>query len=163
MQWQSRIPIASWLTGATPSICSATHWPTPRRRKTPQMAWDAAIGLSDAFFAHLMEHWVPLSKDGIVWLKHSSLALDLYVWLTYRLHTLRRETTVPWHVLAHHLGSESGHRQLAFRLEEVLKDVAAVYPEARVEASSFVAWILRPSQPSIPATGVVVEAAVGTE
>jgi hypothetical protein len=118
--------------------------------------WVRYVRLSDAFFAHLMEHSVPLSEDAIARLKHSSLALDLYVWLTYRLHTLRRETTVPWHVLAHHFGSESGHRQLAFRLKEVLKDVAAVYPEAGVEASSR-GLILRPSQPSVPATGVVVK------
>jgi hypothetical protein len=118
--------------------------------------WVRYVRLSDAFFAHLMEHSVPLSEDAIARLKHSSLALDLYVWLTYRLHTLRREITVPWHVLAHHFGSESGHRQLAFRLKEVLKDVAAVYPEAGVEASSR-GLILRPSQPSVPATGVVVK------
>jgi hypothetical protein len=118
--------------------------------------WVRYVRLSDAFFAHLMEHSVPLSEDAIARLKHSSLALDLYVWLTYRLHTLRRETTVPWHALADHFGSESGHRQLAFRLKEVLKDVAAVYPEAGVEASSR-GLILRPSQPSVPATGVVVK------
>jgi hypothetical protein len=117
--------------------------------------WIRHVRLSDAFFAHLTEHSVPLSEEAIARLKHSSLALDLYVWLTYRLHTLRRETTVPWHALSDHFGSESGHRQLAFRLKEVLKDVTAVYPEANVEASAR-GITLRPSRPSVASNSVVV-------
>lgn len=118
--------------------------------------WVRHVRLSDAFYEHLMEHAVPLSEEAIARLKHSNLALDLYVWLTYRLHTLRKETTVPWYALAEHFGSESGHRQIAFRLKETLRDVAAVYPEADVEASSR-GLILRPSRPSVPAGSVVVK------
>src|SRR3954465_4389950 len=68
--------------------------------------------------------------------------------LTYRLHPLKKETTVPWHALSDHFGSESGHRQLAFRLKEVLRDVTTVYPEANVEASGR-GIILRPSRSSV--------------
>jgi len=117
--------------------------------------WVRHVKLSDAFFAHLMEHAVPLSEEAIARLKHSSLALDLYVWLTYRLHGLKKEITVPWHALSGHFGSESGHRQLAFRLKEVLKDVAAVYPEADVEASAR-GLVLRPSAPSVTRASIVI-------
>src|SRR3954451_10942150 len=117
--------------------------------------WVRHVRLSDAFFAHLMDHSVPLSEEAIARLKHSSLALDLYVWLTYRLHTLRKETIVPWSALAKHFGSESGHRQLAFRLKEVLKDVVAVYPDANVDTSTR-GLILRPSRPSVPSSSVLV-------
>ena len=117
--------------------------------------WVRHIRLSDPFFEHLMEHSVPLSEEAIAKLKHSSLALDLYVWLTYRLHPLKKETTVPRHALSDHFGSESGHRQLAFRLKEVLKDVIAVYPEADVEPTAR-GLLLRPSKPSVPTTSVVV-------
>jgi hypothetical protein len=117
--------------------------------------WVRHVKLSDAFFAHLMEHAVPLSEEAIARLKHSSLALDLYVWLTYRLHGLKKEITVPWHALSAHFGSESGHRQLAFRLKEVLKDVAAVYPEADVEASAR-GLVLRPSAPSVTRASIIV-------
>lgn len=118
--------------------------------------WARHVKLSDAFFAHLMDHSVPLSEEAIARLKHSSLALDLYVWLTYRLYALRRETIVPWHALGEHFGSESGHRQLAFRLKEVLKDVVAVYPEADVEPSQR-GLVLRPSKPSVLSSSVVVK------
>jgi hypothetical protein len=118
--------------------------------------WVRHVKLSDAFFAHLMEHSVPLSEEAIARLKHSSLALDFYVWLTYRLHALRKETMVPWYALSEHFGSESSHRLLAFRLKDVLNDVTAVYPEANVEASPK-GLILRPSKPSVPATSVVVK------
>ncbi len=117
--------------------------------------WVRHIKLSDAFFEHLMEHSVPLSEEAVARLKHSSLALDLYVWLTYRLHALKKETIVPWHALSDHFGSESGHRQLAFRLKEVLKDVIAVYPEANVEASRR-GLLLRSSKPSVPVNSVVI-------
>ncbi len=117
--------------------------------------WARHVRLSDAFFEHLMDHAVPLSEEAIARLKHSSLALDLYVWLTYRLHALRKETLVPWYALGEHFGSESGHRQLAFRLKEVLKDVVAVYPEANVEAVQR-GLILRPSKPSVPIGSTVV-------
>lgn len=117
--------------------------------------WVRHVRLSDAFFAHLMEHAVPLSEEAIARLKHSSLALDLYVWLTYRLHALRKETIVPWYALSEHFGSESNHRLLAFRLKEVLSDVTAVYPEANVEASPK-GLILRPSKPAVPTSSGVV-------
>ena len=52
-----------------------------------------------------------------------------------------------------HFGSESGHRQLAFRLKEVLKDVVAVYPEADVEASTVASSCDRPSHP-LPVTAL---------
>jgi hypothetical protein len=117
--------------------------------------WVRHVKLSDAFFEHLMEHSVPLSEEAIARLKHSSLALDLYVWLTYRLHSLRREMTIPWYALSEHFGSESNHRLLAFRLKEVLKDVTAVYPEANVEASSK-GLVLRPSKSSVSATSTLV-------
>ena len=117
--------------------------------------WVRHVRLSDAFYEHLMEHSVPLSEEAISKLKHSNLALDLYVWLTYRLHALKKETTVPWHALSDHFGSESGHRQLAFRLKEVLKDVLAVYPDANVEAVQR-GFVLRPSRPSVPFSSSVV-------
>lgn len=117
--------------------------------------WARHVRLSDAFFEHLMNHAVPLSEEAIARLKHSSLALDLYVWLTYRLHALRKETVVPWHALGEHFGSESGHRQLAFRLREVLKDVVAVYPEVNVEAVQR-GLVLRPSKPSVSIGSTVV-------
>jgi Plasmid encoded RepA protein len=118
--------------------------------------WARHVKLSDAFFEHLMDHAVPLSEEAVSRLKHSSLALDLYVWLTYRLHALRKETLVPWHALGEHFGSESGHRQLAFRLKEVLKDVVAVYPGADIEAIQR-GLILRPSKPSVPVGSVIVK------
>ncbi|MFL5287316.1 MAG: replication protein RepA [Rhodopila sp.] len=117
--------------------------------------WVRHIKLSDPFFQHLTEHAVPLSEEAISRLKHSSLALDLYVWLTYRLHPLKKETTVPWHALASHFGAESGHRMLAYRLKDVLKDVVAVYPEADVEPTAR-GLLLRPSKPSVPVTSIVV-------
>jgi hypothetical protein len=118
--------------------------------------WGRHVKLSDSFFEHLIDHAVPLSEEAIAKLKGSSLALDLYVWLAYRLHTVKKETMVSWHALGEHFGSESGHRQLAFRLKEVLKDVVAVYPDANVEATAQ-GLVLRPSRSAVPVSSSVVK------
>lgn len=117
--------------------------------------WVRYVKLTQAFYEHLMQHAVPLDEHAIVKLKNSSLALDAYVWLTYRLHRLKKETVVPWHALSQHFGSESDHRLLAFRLKEVLKDVVAVYPEADVEATPK-GLVLRPSRSPVPSNRIQV-------
>ena len=118
--------------------------------------WARHVKLSDAFFEHLMDHSVPLSEEAISRLKRSSLALDLYVWLTYRLHCATQGDDRPLARSGRAFREWSGHRQLAFRLKEVLQDVVTVYPDADVEAVHR-GLILRPSKPSVPTSNVVVK------
>jgi hypothetical protein len=116
--------------------------------------WVRHVRLTQPFFEHLMAYAVPLDERAIAYLKGSSLALDAYVWLAHRLPELKGEMTIPWHVLADHFGSEADHRLIAFRLREVLRDVVAVYPEARIDVQPK-GLVLRPSQPTMPATTTI--------
>jgi hypothetical protein len=66
------------------------------------------------------------------WLR--ALALDLYAWLAHRLPRLDRPLRLTWTQLQGQFGVEEGSpRKLGQMIRHALRDVLAVYPEARVE------------------------------
>jgi Plasmid encoded RepA protein len=70
-------------------------------------------------------------------LTRSPLAIDLYVWLMYRMSYLREPTTMPWELLALQTGAHYREvRQFRRRALEALPKVAAVYPAARVKPAA---------------------------
>src|SRR5689334_21478552 len=62
--------------------------------------------LSHDFFESLRKSAVPLLEQAIKAIGASSLALDLYVWLSYRLRRLERPTAVTWAALHTQFGAE---------------------------------------------------------
>jgi hypothetical protein len=112
--------------------------------------WPEAVELTEEFFDHLLEHAVPLDEHAIARLKGSSLALDVYVWLSHRLPRLTGPVMLPWTRLMPQFGSQSGSRgSFAQNFREALLDVLAVYPGARVELHHGGIELL----PGPPATG----------
>lgn len=112
---------------------SASLWWHP---KAPDQAglWKSTVTLSEPFFREVIERPVPVDMRALKALKRSPLALDVYVWLTWRLSYLRAPTEIPWPALAVQFGAD--YRRLrdfkaAFLAE--LRKVAVVYPAARVE------------------------------
>lgn len=76
-------------------------------------------------------------------------ALDIYIWLAYRLRSLDRGTNISWKALHAQFGGGYKHvRQFRPRFIEALKRASAAYPEARVEVDAD-GLILRPSRPPI--------------
>jgi len=96
--------------------------------------WPEYVELTAEFYEHLLEHAVPLDEHAIARLKGSSLALDLYVWLCYRLPRLERPLRLSWQQLLPQFGSQiRSLPSFAQNLREALLDVLAVYPDARLE------------------------------
>lgn len=94
------------------------------------------VHLSERFFNELKLHPVPLQEAAIRALSNSSQALDIYCWLTYRLHSLPRDTQITWVALRAQFGtSYSGLRDFRKRFTESLQMALAVYPDAKVEVS----------------------------
>lgn len=58
--------------------------------------WQRRIVLSPEFFAALQGHAVPFDIRAFRALRQSPLAMDLYVWLAYRLHRLDEPLVLPW-------------------------------------------------------------------
>jgi hypothetical protein len=86
------------------------------------------------FFEQLRRHPVPLRDAAIHELKDSSAALDIYVWLAYRLHHLSKRTPIGWRDLYTQFGA--GYQHMTSWKQQFmisLAEAVAAYPEARVE------------------------------
>ncbi|MFO0812086.1 MAG: replication protein RepA [Gemmatales bacterium] len=101
-----------------------------------RVLWPSTVRLGDEFFASLAQHAVPLDHRAIGAIAHSSLALDMYVWLAQRLHRIQFGKTqfVAWANLHDQFGQ--GYERIRdFRrgFLETLRQVQVVYPDARMD------------------------------
>ena len=105
--------------------------------------------LSEGFYEQLRRHPVPVEEAAIRALANNSLALDVYCWLAYRLHSLSAPKTISWKALHGQFGCSVGrldHFRRHFRVNLAL--ALAVYPGAHV--CEFSAGInLMPSRPPV--------------
>ncbi len=107
-------------------------------RRSPDLAqpslFEETVELSETFFEALKNHPVPLQEAAVRQISNRSLSLDLYFWLAYRLHTLKKPTPIPYPALFEQFGA--GFRSLRnFRdhFKEALGYALAVYPDAKVD------------------------------
>jgi len=73
-------------------------WWDPR---VPHQAtlWESTVTLGERFFEEILDHPVPVDIATLRLLKRSPLALDLYVWLTYRFSYLNKPVIISWEAL----------------------------------------------------------------
>jgi len=105
--------------------------------------------LGETFFHQLRQHAVPLDEAAIRHIHNSSMALDVYCWLAYRLHSLSADKPISWAALAGQFGAGiklRKHFKPAFT--ESLTLAQAVYRDARVEMTE-TGVILKPSPPPV--------------
>ena len=115
-------------------------------------SWPKSVFLGEAFYEHLREHAVPLDKRAVAFLAGNSLGLDLYALFAYRLPRLKADLSMRWADLAEQLGAgDCSMSSFGQRVREVLPDVLAGYPEAKVEVTKH-GLLLKPSHPSVPRT-----------
>jgi len=108
------------------------------------------VRLSQSFYDALCKHPVPLWEPAIRQIQNNSMALDLYVWLAYRLHVLTRPTTIHWPRLHEQFGSGfKALRQFKPTFTDNLKLALTVYPEAVVEVEADGLRLI-PSPPPVP-------------
>lgn len=108
------------------------HRPDPER--TQSVGWRERVTLDEAFYDSLLEHPLPVREAAIRGLAHRSMAIDIYVWLAYRLWQLKKPKRIPWPAFYGQFGA--GFTRLrAFRqhVREPLALALAAYPEAKVE------------------------------
>ena len=73
-------------------------WWNPRRPDEPVL-WNSEVRLGERFFRELIARPMPLDFHMLRALKRSSLGLDLYTWLTYRLFGLEQPEKIAWRLL----------------------------------------------------------------
>ena len=77
--------------------------------------WDSTMTLTDEFFRECVEHPVPVDLRVMDVLSPSPLAMDVYVWLTYRIARCQRPTTLPWGLLMLQFGCKEGTETKIFK------------------------------------------------
>ena len=129
---------------------SMVWWASPGAKRPRGVVVDGGfLVLSQEFYDELIAHPVPVDYRALQALG-SSLALDIYAWLTYRYHSLGRPLEITWERLAVQFGSQDQARRNFKRyFRRALKMVLLVYPHARVEATREVLRLL-PSRTHVP-------------
>jgi hypothetical protein len=96
--------------------------------------WEDRVRLDEGFWASLQEHQVPIRKEAIFALGRRSMAMDVYIWLAYRLHALTKPTPVTWAAVQGQFAA--GYKDARF-IRSVFMDAVylalAVYPKARAD------------------------------
>ncbi|MFT8790814.1 replication protein RepA [Komagataeibacter saccharivorans] len=108
--------------------------------------FDDVVVLDPVFFEALQKHHVKLREEAIRQLKDRSLALDIYVWLAYRMRKLSKPVKISWAALYDQFGGGVKLRKhFPTPFKNALKAAVAAYPEVKVELSDKEGIVLFPS------------------
>jgi hypothetical protein len=109
------------------------------------------IELSEGFVNEIWTYPVPIDMGIISVIKQSSLALDLYAWLTHRVTYLEKDTRISWISIAGQVGSEyKDIKDFKKKAREALKKLCLIWPELKIEEVRGGIKLLKVSKPSVP-------------
>lgn len=118
--------------------------------------------LSEQFYNQLAEHSVPLDEAAVRAISNNSMALDLYAWLSYRLHALKTPTPVSWAALMGQFGCGfHGSHHFRAKFRENLRLALAVYRDAKIEVTDRGVTLL-PSRPPVSPRSVAIARVPGS-
>ena len=105
--------------------------------------------LSEAFFASLQKHPVPIEEAAIRAIANNSMALDIYAWLAYRLHVLVKPTPISWRALKQQFGASFARLDnFKTTFSSNFRLAMAVYRDAKIEDGPG-GLVLHPSRPPV--------------
>ncbi|WP_250265828.1 replication protein RepA [Rhodovastum atsumiense] len=101
---------------------------------SPRPRFLEAVKLGENFFEQLRKHPVPVEDAAIQAINNNSQALDIYVWLAYRLHSLKEPTPLSWRAAKGQFGQGVAElRKFKQTFKKSLELALAVYPAAKVD------------------------------
>jgi hypothetical protein len=115
------------------------------------LLWQDSVTLNELFFRSLKKHPVPISESALKHISSSSLAIDVYIWLAYRMNIIEQTIPISWPALFGQFGSNFGkisHFKPTFL--DALRLAMSVYPEAQVQVHPQKGLTLLPSRPAVP-------------
>ncbi len=111
--------------------------------------WESTVTLTADFFDEITGNAVPIDMRALSALKNSSMAIDIYCWLTYRMSYLKNYTEIPWALLASQFGAEYGTvNDFKKNFKKQLKRVLTVFDVNIGDGER--GLILRPGKTHIP-------------
>ena len=116
----------TWALESVKPVDSARLWWEPRNPDQAAL-WKSIITLGERFYQEIIRAPIPVDMRALRALKRSPLALDVYLWLTYRMFYLRKPTMVRWESLSYQFGADY----------KVLRQFKAAFDPRRPPASSW--------------------------
>ena len=137
------------------SVADRTEFWWNERKPDEPTLWESKIYLGEQFFNEIIRHPVPIDMNTLTALKRSSLGLDLYLWLTYRVFALQRPLRLSWKHLYRQFGADPAKANNKFTVRNFrtdflreLKKIKLAWPELNYTTAPGV-LILHPSIPTI--------------
>ncbi len=107
------------------------------------------VRLGEQFFDLARSRSLPLDGAIVHGLRRSPLALDTYMWLTYRVATVQEETLIPWRPLERQFGASYKHaRDFRAKFRRSVAAVQKLWPGVEAEPRER-GLLLRPCAPSV--------------
>ena len=96
----------------------------------------ALIKVSPEFYKELIDHPVPFDLRAYRALSKSPMAMDIYVWLSYRMWRVHKKTAISWRSLQKQIGADyprtkQGRQDFRRNFLNALKKVKVLYPAAK--------------------------------
>ena len=133
-------------------------WWDPKR-PGDRTLWNSKIELSEKFFNEIISHPVPIDMNILKAIKRCALGLDLYLWLTYRIFTLKNPQHLTWRQLYRQFGTApakaSDKQTIKFFRRQALRELKKIklaWPKLNYATAPGV-LILYPSTPVIAPSG----------
>lgn len=114
--------------------------------------WESQLTLSQKFFDECIAHSVPIDLRLLHKLR-SPLAIDIYIWMTYRYNSISAPTPISWKQLkwqfgANYADDEQGLKNFITSFKTCLRMVSSVYREAKFRTTKDTLTLL-PSPPHV--------------
>ena len=134
LDWKTSVDLAPRSSGSEFVTAVGAAWLEPLQRLLAgRRTWRSQIVLGQGFFKEVTRSAVPVDFRALRQLRRSPLAVDLYIWLTYRMSYLRKPTLIPWRSIQAQFGAGySRPRDFRRRALGHLEAVVRVYPKVRV-------------------------------
>ena len=98
--------------------------------------WNSVVILTEEFFKEIMASPIIFYADILKILRKSPMALDIYMWLTYKNSYSKTPMMISWESLQLQFGAgypftTKGKLNFKRKFEEAVKKIKVVYPEAK--------------------------------
>ena len=138
-------------------IADRTEFWWSKRDPDEQSLFQSRIVLGKVFYDEIVRGPVPLDMNTLKALKRSSLGLDLYLWLTYRMFSLKEPVRLAWPVLYRQFGADPAKAADKYAVRDFRKDVLRELAKIKIAwpalrtATVHGGLLLSPSPPLIAA------------
>jgi len=141
-----------WAIKNVQLVSGADLWWSPKQPNQATL-WDSTLTLGQELYNEITNAPVPIDLRVLKTIKRSSLAIDIYCWLTYRMSYLKRIQRIRWPTLQAQFGCDyskdsQGVRDFKKAFIRELKKVYTVYSNLLVDCDAKF-LILHPSKTHI--------------